>query len=99
MSLLIELKVVGKTVDGTETWWDDVETAMRGRRNRFPVLSTIDPYDDIVLDQDDLNELLAELGDLATDPRTADVLLVSKLIDLCKQVLRNPNAVLSFTGD
>jgi hypothetical protein len=99
MSILIELKVNGVTVDGAEAWWDDVETAMRGRRDEFPALSQIDPYGDMELCGDQLTKLALELERLALDPRTADISLLQKIASLCERAAAEPGSILTFTGD
>lgn len=100
MAVRIELWLEGRPVGGLEAWWDRMEMALPGdRATRYPLLSRIDPYDDVVFERDDLEPLAGELRAFMADSPESLTGLLTDLIRLCDEGLVARDARLKFLGD
>ena len=100
MALRLELWARGRVIDGAEMWWDDVALALGNTRSEpFPLLTSIDPYEDTSFASSELVELVQEARRLrAQAPKNAGPLL-DRLADLCVTGMSETDAKLRIIGD
>jgi hypothetical protein len=97
MAISIELRVDGQVVNGIEMWWDDLDVALTGRDEEYPLLSRVDPYGDVVFGANVLDGVLAELEKLAnSEPHLSNI---AKIRALCIEGLSSEQSELRFSGD
>jgi hypothetical protein len=89
----------GALVDGIDEWWDDVELALTNVDGDYPLLDGVDPYGDLTLPRDRLDDLARECRDLAGRSQPNASALLLKLADLCDRAIARPGTFLQFNGD
>lgn len=99
VSLIIELRVALKAIDGLQTSWHDMDVRLGGRRHEFPLLARIDPYDDLTYAGPQIVDLAAEIRTLLEDPRGTSLPLMNNLLRLCDLAITHSKADLNFVGD
>jgi hypothetical protein len=97
MAIRIELWADGRIVGGLEAWWDRMEIALPvDRSTKYPLLSRVDPYGDIIFEGAELESLAGELRTFVTDSPESLRPLLTDLIGLCDEGLVARDAKLKF---
>ena len=99
MSLLIELWLDGRPVDGFETGWDEVERLLAKTDEPAPLLREVDPYSDLTIDQAALSDLVSECDHLLPAAAEQAERTLVRLRALSLRGLTAPSAELQFKGD
>ncbi len=99
MPLRVELWEDGALVDGAEEWWDGVERAVLAEACHYPLLTSINPYGDLTVPPDRLQDLAGECRRLAQSSSGRLRILMLKIADLCDRASAGDNAELRFNGD
>lgn len=99
MAITIELWVEERLVSGIEHWWDDVETALGSESADFPLLSGVDPYGEVRLQEPFIGDLSKECRALAVNASSRLQPFLLELADLADKGARAGNAEVRFIGD
>jgi hypothetical protein len=98
MAISIELCVNGVVVDGFEVWWDEMDSALDGVTDDYPLLERVDAYGDVEFTPSELGDLEREIRRMTRDQAAPRELLerVGKLVTAARSADRS---VLRFRGD
>jgi len=99
MAITIELWVEERLVAGTEHWWDDVEAALGSESANYPLLSAVDPYGEVRLQEPYMGDLSKECRALAVDASSRLQPFLLQLADLADSGVRTGHAEIRFIGD
>jgi hypothetical protein len=102
MAVRIELWISQALVGGAEGWWDDVEARLPEpdlATREYPVLSRVDPYDDVVIPESDFPQLITDLQRCAVNASPPLTEFLNTLVSLAEQGLLSESAELRFLGD
>src|ERR1022692_1540648 len=92
MPLVIELRIANKVVDDVETSWHAMEAALIDRREQYPLVDRIVPYDYVTYERADIVKFSKEIRRLSDDPRGAPIKLLQDILRLCELAIANPHA-------
>jgi hypothetical protein len=95
----VEARRDGAVVDGVEAWWDNVEIAAHRSPDRYPLVTTISPYGDVIVPANQLDELARECEELAREAESGTIGFLVKIADLARRTAVGEFADLRFNGD
>jgi hypothetical protein len=100
MAITIELWCGRRLVDGVEMWWDDMAPLLDRRPEQLRMLSSVDPYGDLVLrGKEELNAVAEECELLVPHAPHRLGLLLTKLGRLARAGAAHGESELRFVGD
>jgi hypothetical protein len=101
MAIRIELWIDGRLVGGAEQWWDDIKALLPDDAGGagFPLLGRVDPYGDVLFEQEEIGALAAEVRRFAPQAPESARTFLRKLAVLCDEGGLAERSELRFLGD